>query len=342
MGNSRAEIGFDPEFLNQLNSQYSAYNLAIAGSRIATARRELNYFRAHDHKPKVIVLGLEFLDFLVDPSRPQIKRVEENTIPSADAFKWKFESLFSLTSVADAIKTIHIQKVSEAETITSRGFNPLLEYKKYAREQGYYALFQQRAIENAKSYVRKPHSLVDADSKSSQDWNDLDAILDSAAKDQTELHLTIYPYHAQILFMFEEAGMWPAFEQWKAMIAEKIAHVKAIYPNAQISLWDFSGYSSVQCEPIPAKGNILQPTQWYWEAGHFKKELGNMMLAHIVGQATSALPGHEIGRKLTVASVQQNQRRIESERSACLSSHPALLNDAKALIHDARSAMSGR
>ena len=65
-GNSRAEIGFDPEGPSLSTSNTMAYNLAIPGTSISTAYGQLAYLLRIGHQPKLIVIGLEFLDF-VDP-----------------------------------------------------------------------------------------------------------------------------------------------------------------------------------------------------------------------------------------------------------------------------------
>jgi len=43
--------------------------------------------------------------------------------------------------------------------MTQRGQTPLRDYNRYARAEGYYSIFQQKAGENAKNIVRKPHNL---------------------------------------------------------------------------------------------------------------------------------------------------------------------------------------
>lgn len=267
LGNSRAEIGFDPAHTTLFNSGYSTFNLAIAGSTAATAKREYTYLQQAGQHPKLIVLGVEFLDFLRKPPVPDKAKKTSQAEHSPDAWKWKFDTTFSIASVVDAIETLRIQHRPESITMTAQGFNPLREYQKYAREQGYYALFQQRAVENAKKYLGKKGQQFDFEQ--SDDMHDLQSLLESNVNDASEMNVIIYPYHAQILAMFEEAGLWPAFETWKLQLAEKVAAVQKTNPHRRITLWDFSGYAKFQCEKIPGKGDKLAVTEWYWEAGHF-------------------------------------------------------------------------
>lgn len=340
MGNSRAEIGFNPEYPFFSEHGLAAYNLAVPGTKIQTPGRQLDYLYGVGHKPAVIILGLDFLDFLVDPASSTIASAPEKTRNQVDELRWQFDAAFSLSSVSDAITTLGIQRRADAKTISDKGFNPLLEYTKYARDEGYYSLFQQRAAEYAKSFSRMPRSLVKADSGSSQELNVLRKILAKASDHQTELHLIIYPYHAQMLALFEQAGLWSAFDQWKIMLVHEVAAAKRLRSNARITVWDFSGYSTVQCESIPGKTNKEQTTKWYWEAGHFKQELGNLMLARIFDDAPAQPTGFGIVVPLTSSTLQGNRKRIEHERASCMNAHPELFNDAAMLLNDVRKRQS--
>jgi len=64
LGNSRAEIGFNPEHIAFRNTGYSAYNLAIPGTFIDTASRQNRYLRSIGQQPELAIIGLDFLDFL--------------------------------------------------------------------------------------------------------------------------------------------------------------------------------------------------------------------------------------------------------------------------------------
>lgn len=335
LGNSRAEIGLDPAYRGFPERGLSAYNLAIAGSGMDVLTRQFERLHSAGKKPELIIFGAEFLDFLVDPSRPGIAYKQLAAREVEAPLTEKLDALFSLQSLTDAVKTLQIQRRPETETLTERGFNPLLEYNKYAREQGYHALFQQRAEENAKNYLNKRGYTAVPKLGKSLNMGRLHAILMQAASDKTELHLFIYPYHAQILSIFEQLGLWPAFEEWKALLAEEVAQVKKDYPDARISLWDFSGFSTYQCEAIPGKNEKTKTTQWYWEAGHFKPALGNLMLARMLDPQQQPV-GPAIGYPLTTADLEADRQRIEAEKQACMAAYPGLFAETTALVNKAR------
>lgn len=335
-GNSRAEIGFDPEYRGLTAAGLSTYNIALAGTAISVSKRELEYLRSVDLAPAKLIIGVDFLDFLLDPARPP---AAPKPAPPQDAFHWQFDALFSMTSVLDALQTLRIQRTEDTETLTARGFNPLREYRKQVRHDGYYPLFQQRATEYAKTFVRKPRGLVSDATGRSRGLDEYRAILTHAAHDQTELHVLIYPYHAQIMAMFERAGLEPVFEQWKRLLVRDMEAIRKSNPGAKITLWDFSGYSSFHCEAIPAKGDKASSPQWYWEAGHFKPALGNLVLARVLGGSARPVSPDGLGFALTAASLAENAQRIAAERAACIGAAPGLFRDANDQIDRSLRAM---
>jgi len=333
-GNSRAEIGFDPDFAARHAPGLSFYNIALSGTDIATARRQLHYLREHGQTPLVTILGVEFLDFLAHAPAA----APEDT-HGTDGWKWKVDALFSLASLTDAVRTLRIQHAQDPESISPRGHNPLLEYRRYAREQGYYALFQQRAMENARSYLDKPRSLQA--SGKIKGIEDLRALLDASIEDRSALHVVIYPYHAQILAMFELSGLWPLFDEWKRLLAEEIDRANRAHPGQRLVLWDFSGYSPYHCERIPGKNETTE-TRWYWEAGHFKQQLGDEVLARVIAPDSAAASA--FGFRLAPGNFEENRKRIERERAECAATYPQLFVEARVLIDAAASArkLAGR
>lgn len=327
LGNSRIEVGFDPASAQLKAQSYSAYNLALAGTSLGVAENMLGQMRSAAPPPALTIVGLEFLDFLVSPAKSEAPATKPDT--ELYPWKWRFDTLFSIKSVSDSALTLRLQKMPDPETMTTRGHTPLFEYNRYARNEGYHAIFRQRAQENAKSLVRRPHSLYGADGRSGSLEN-LRRMLTTMAHDGTQAHLVIYPYHAELMTMFSEAGLDPIMEEWKNVLVREIETVRSRYPDARITLWDFSGYGTVQCEAIPRPGDTRSVTRFYWEAGHFKSSVGELMLERILGKQT------HFGLALTAGNLEQNRQRITAELEQCRSIHPEVFADARSLISAAR------
>ena len=332
MGNSRVDVGIDPDSENLRAASRSAYNLAIPGTGVGTSREQYDQLRAGGATPATMLLGVEFFDFLLKadgvdaPDKPPPAGLAKH--------RWRVDTVFSLDALLDAARTLRIQNDPDAGTMTGRGFNPLFDYLRFARQDGYYSIFLQRARENARNFSLAPHDIVNARSDSSSDWRSLTALLDAAAREKTEVHLIVYPYHAQLMAMLEQTGLWPVFEQWKLRLLREVARLNAAHPEGRLVLWDFSGYGALQCETIPAKGDIVHGTRWYWESGHFKAALGERMLERIFGAAGAQSQPAGFGFRLNSANWNGNRDRIAQERRACLAAEPAMFRDAAAMVAD--------
>lgn len=327
VGNSRAEIGLDPDYPALAGPGLRPYNLALAGTRIQVAREQLEQLHRAGVHPRHLIVGAEFLDFPVDPARPNRPPPTVQAGPAAE-LAWRFDTLFSLDSLADAVKTVRQQRNENAPTMSARGFNPLREYRQLARAEGYYALFRQRATDYAKRFARMPRGLADANGRSTE-FEQLRAVVARGARDGARVDIVIYPYHAQLMAQIDAAGMAPLFDQWRTRLAREIEAERAAHPGVRITLWDFSGYGRYQCEPIPAKGDRRSDTVWYWEGGHFKAALGQLMLARMLDQPQQ---DPAFGTVLDSAALDLNRARLARERAQCEAANGALFSEAAALV----------
>lgn len=328
LGNSRAEIGLDPKAPAFEAMRGHGYNLAIAGTGINTAAHQLAHLQATGAHPKTIVIGVEFLDFVPSATAvlaaPSQMEAAPAAVPSGLAF-WRFDALFSLASVKDALRTLRIQNDDEAATIDPDGFNPLKEYRGYVRSDGYTKIFAQRAQENARAFRRKSTTTLDP-----ADFQQLIMILETAAAMHADVKLVIYPYHAQLLALFENAGLWPQFETWKHRLVSVVAQANRKHSDVEISLFDFSGFGPYNCEHIPEANETNATTRWYWEGGHFKKQLGDILLARVMRSSTTEHV--DFGFKLNEGTEPANIARIAAERRACVLAHPVTFDAARRLM----------
>lgn len=337
LGNSRAEIGLDPKASAFQAARRHGYNLAIAGTGIGTSVHQLAQLQAAGIEPKTVIIGVEFLDFVPSKTAPPVESAllepASAARPAGPAF-WQFDALFSLASVKDALRTLRIQHDEEAATIDPDGFNPLKEYRAYVRNDGYAKIFAQRAQENASAFRRKSTTALNP-----ADVKRLQALLATATVMRADVKVIIYPYHAQILALFEAAGLWPQFEAWKHAVVALVAQAQRDHPDAKISLFDFSGFGTYNCEAVPEARDAGASTRWYWEGGHFKKQLGDLVLARVMAGQGRALPQAAFGFTLDPASEADNLVRIAAERRACAAAHPATFESVRRLM--ARAAPGG-
>ena len=294
LGNSRAEVGFDPEDAAWPESAQPLFNLALPGTGTRVARRLFEHVLAA-HSPQTIVLGVDFMDFLVSPDvrkwEPEIIHrlliTPDGQINNGRWLQMMFDgavTLASLDAVLHSVDTVRVHGKAGVAHLTAAGFNPMHDYSRIARNEGYFSMFRQRDIENLRAYQKRPKNLFSRGTHTSPAFEDVTAILDVARAHGIQVKVVIYPYHAHLLEIFRITNCWDMFEDWKRELAYRVA----THSHDQATLWDFSGYHHYARETVPPVGDKQTAVHAYWEAGHFKKELGHQILARLSGKGEAA------------------------------------------------------
>ena len=304
-GNSRAEIGLDPMSPDFLEHGIDAFNHAIPGSNASTAYRQLRWLEASGCMPRQILLGVEFFDFLGGSPPTLLPTLQSDPPPTLDA-RFFAEAVFSITGLRDSLSTLIVQRADFAASVTERGFNPLHNYLQEVSRNGHHVLFRQRAEENLRNWSGKPKRLRPADGGISEDEMALDAILASSTAAGSRIHLIIYPYHAQIRLLMERMGMGGLFSEWKRQVY-RIAERHAAQ-GGNVEVLDFSGIGNETLETIPGPGDRRTHLTYYWEAGHFKKELGERVIARVLGRETGF--GTKLERQTLESWLEEDRAKV--------------------------------
>jgi len=149
-----------------------------------------------------------------------------------------------------------------------------------------------------------------------------------ARESNADVRLVIYPYHLLLMLQIDEAGLWPLLERWK-MDLTTIAE-EARREGTRVAVWDFACPDDLTAEPIPADGDRRTSMRWYWEAGHFKKELGDRVLSKVLGDSgldASMDFGVELDSENVGDRIQSCRRRLQEMRTR----HPDMARVAASL-----------
>jgi hypothetical protein len=304
LGNSRMDVAIDP--LHPAWHGRQAYNLGIPGGGICSAWSSLQVLRS-GQGPELIVLGADFLDFL---TRSQSLDCSAGAQPQP--LQERLRAIGSLSGLQASLDTVLMQSDPYPDELTEQGLSPVRNYERIAATDGYEAMFRQRAQETALSIMRAPHQLTLPGRTTSLELETLRKIIADAIAHGSRLEIVIYPYHAQYLVMFDDAGLWPLFETWKRMLLAMVEQEAAGARTAQVRIWDFSGLTSYHAEPIPAPSARDARMQWYWEGGHFKQSLGNLMLQRMFAADADDGTCDAFGAVLTSANLESC---LQSERN---------------------------
>ena len=313
LGNSRVEIGIDPESPAWPPAAQPVFNAAQDGRGLPTALAMLREAIAV-RVPDTVVLGLDILDFLQNPRPPRTHRPppgdddrrllvngdgRPNPRRAMQIWRDRLAATLTISALYDSIATVLDQTPSTSATMTPQGFNPLHQYRAYVARSGYYELFDQKAAIYQAQYSRLPHPDFAQPFRYSS-FRYLRRIMVLAAKHKIRLILYIHPYHADYLEMLHQVGLWPSFDDWKLALVRVVESENRLL-STEVPLYDFAEYDRFTTEPVPPPGDHRSRMQWYWESAHYKSALGDQVLARIFGGTKSfgsLLTSHNIDGRL--------------------------------------------
>ncbi|MGC9502625.1 hypothetical protein [Baaleninema sp.] len=268
LGTSRTHNGIDP--LHPVFDGASAYNAALEGSHIYEIRDVLKFALEHQDL-ETVILGLDMGSFSV------------NWTPGEDFSKSRFvdrnvylsylDRLISRHTTIDSLKTIAKNAIDYEQDIieTDRGFK-----KRQAKSIDSRQLFRE---ELNYSLARVEETDLSVPAFSEDTLEVLREIIADCREHNIELKLFISPVHARQLEKMRELGRYKDFENWKRELVTIVEEdARRNFQKPRVSLWDFSGYNSITTEAVPPEKSSEQ-MRWYLEASHYKKELGDVILA---------------------------------------------------------------
>lgn len=131
----------------------------------------------------------------------------------------------------------------------------------------------------------------------------------------TVLRLYINPTHAMTSDVLYWAGKWQAMEAWQGQLAALAEQHRQ--HGCDVRVFDFSGFNQVTTETPPQLSGC-QDMLNYWEASHYREQVGRMILDHMFGRGEAAF-----GVELTPASLPQHQAEQRAARDRYHIEHPA-------------------
>jgi hypothetical protein len=112
---------------------------------------------AADNRLSLVLLGVDFQDFLVPPT-PGSVAVEHDDealgLSQADRLRAIAVTTMTLGALQDSLLTLVGQDVVEGVTMRADGFNPLRDYNAHVRLVGHFGLFAQKQADYRVGTVR--------------------------------------------------------------------------------------------------------------------------------------------------------------------------------------------
>jgi hypothetical protein len=312
-GNSRPELGLDPDHDCWPESSRPVFNLGLPGVGVGAQVQTLKH-ALYKGEINIIIWGMDFADFLTvksDKSKSDLsilppKTADNKYIVKADGIKnpvYQYKKIedylsviFSLDTAFDSFKTLFQQGDHNVSTRLRNGFNPAKDYNSIILTEGQYVLFSQKNTEIDERFSKSGLTVFPYLSKQSDDFSSVIDFLDYARKRDVRVRLFINPYHSDYLSAIYRHDLWSEFEAWKIRLLE----IAALH---QVELWDFSGLSDYNTEITPKRSDKRTTLKWFWEPAHYKKELGDKMLNQLLDQWCQSESSAEIGVKLSSSNI---------------------------------------
>jgi hypothetical protein len=304
LGNSRTEAGFDPASTAWPASMTPVFDGGLPGSGLEAARRVVEAALAGGRLRHIIV-AVEYLDTIGDDGHgPPVGSIRT---PLPRLTQWSehahdlFQASLTIGALADSIQTLLGQRSNANNSMRLNGSAELGEYADYVRQYGGAGLFEHKIAEyRARFATYAPPDFRDPARITT--FAALLALLDAASAHNCAVDVIIYPYHAAVLELIQQDGLWPSFEAFKRAL---VALVWQRHPGTRIV--DFSGYNAFTTEPPPAPGSH-EAMRWYWEPGHFRTSLGDQIIGRLYGEPS------DFGRDLRPDTVDAALSAIRRER----------------------------
>ena len=335
LGTSRAGRGFSTTHPSWHGLK--VYNSALPAASIYEMRRLLQHAHAV-HPLRRVVLGLDNRVFYQnrdgDGTFSEARlRVDADGRRQFNLFSAQLPdlaaSVFSMDALRDSLGAVRFQGWAKL-TLSERG-----EWQSTSDDFDHAKGFRAMTLNTFDRYRR-----YKADRFSmSKSIEPLREILRFCYREHIDLRMVIPPSHAWHLEAMRLSGMQDRWDDIKRAIAVVNAEVATEVGHNPFPVWDFSGYTGPNIEPVP----LAAPTKmtWYWESVHFKQALGDRVLALVLDDAIeNPHRADSFGQRIDSENMEQHLKRWHENQHKYAESHPDEIETVKSLHEQWRSTNS--
>jgi hypothetical protein len=303
-GNSRIEMGLDPDHACFTQLGLRAYNLGIPGAGVG---QQLNHVLNVVYAQAVqrVFLSVDLVDFLVSEGSatpPQDSVIVTGNLPwrfdgsDNPEHTWatvqtRFRALLSLNALSSSVQTVLLQGAYRPDRLAN-GFNPATDFAHATSLEGPGALFEQK-MASLRERFASPKSIHYADGTLAHEFDLFSRFLAIAAVKHVEVVVLTNPFHERFWNLLRERRLLEMHADWLAEIESRVRKAPG-----RVTMWEFSADSEFIHESVPPPGVKSPPLDWFWEPSHYRKSLGDKMLDSML--ATECGTQASFGRQLLV------------------------------------------
>jgi len=283
LGNSRVDLGFNPLSKDWPVKFGTTFNFGLPGALLE--RNISNYYFAHKEgrNPENIILLIDFYNFITPRKTKSLEIGDQYIHPWLDGN-------FSLSALQDAVSTVRAQYIQNPKGMNIAGFNPVLPYNDMVRIEGHYNITLHSNKRSVQTFASRKKKRDNSNDTHSFDLELLTKFAKDLSKENIQFYVIFPPYHLDFHTIIKETDLSILFQAWKKAV------VTAVFAgNTSAQVWDFATINHVTTENIPVKGDKQTKMKWYWEPGHFKSSVGDLIGCEIIEPKCSS----HIGQNLT-------------------------------------------
>jgi len=280
IGASTSQLGIDPDHPGWRKNVYPRYNLALPG---ANSYESFRFFQ-HSHAlnpPKQVLIGLDFVSFNVfsklSDDFNEFYMIVSREGKRQDHYLTNLAvTLFSLSAIKASQKKMFYRGEG---THFSNGTEIGEEIDSQPRNNRSTMMWSATKFVTRLLMPPPTHRFcLDDGVRANPSFQYLRQILETSKESEADVRLFIQPTHVYLLEVLKTLGMMEEYEKWRHRLIDLVESVNKKYPkNLKFPLWDFSGYNTVTMDEVPPAEELKRPMDWYYDVGHFKKSLGDLI-----------------------------------------------------------------
>ena len=296
LGTSRTEYGYDP------NHEYfskPSYNLAVSGASLYENRLYLEHAIKQGNLKEVILVA-DWRMF----NDPKMRKLDdfENSFNVENIYK----QLFSVDLFRSSLNTIIKQKV-KSSYLENGQRDWYFNQENIDKQGGHLKVMNKDEESYYKKSDFKYNSNIYQDTKESS-FDDFRKILELCYQNNIKLDIVFGPSHIrqwEAYDYYQDIETWYKWKKDVVLFVEKIADEQEKTPYR---IMDFSVYHELTAETVPT--NPKEKMKYHWEASHYKKELGDIVLDRLLDIS----PYKDFGVELNIQNIDNHIQNLREDR----------------------------
>ena len=308
IGNSRTEMGL-PATASEVFASTSVFNSAVSGASIGDAIK-LARHAARVSRVETMVWGIDAPSFSMEQGSAGI---EPGLLEGGKAF-------FAQRALLNIKRGLTVDMTRDTLRLLHGSYGQVCRSSLALHGQR-----DQRCVSDrihgwggtAKAMIPRLQEFGAGAGPTPQALAAFDATVAQLCRGGTRLRLYINPTHAMTMDVLYWRGRWPDMERWQSDLAQLGERYRQ--QGCDVRVHDFSGYNSITSEAIPQFSGARE-MQYYWEASHYRDNVGRMILARLFG-GEMVVPA-DFGVELAPHSLPSHLQALRSARERRHASHP--------------------